>query len=164
MDRRSKIPAFLKLFIHLSINSIAILAWKGNESQVGKQTVHSMENNTNSENECFTYSEKSEKNSDALNTLQLISGKWKILIMKSIASECPKRFGELRKDMDSMAQGTLTTQLRELEQNGIISRKVYAEIPPRVEYKLTNLGITLLPIISELENWWKDYSEYTEIK
>ena len=101
---------------------------------------------------------KIRKNYDALNTLQLISGKWKILIMKSIAKSCPKRFGELRKDMDSMSQGTLTTQLRELEENGLICRKIYAEVPPKVEYKLSNLGITLLPIISELENWWQDYS------
>lgn len=60
--------------------------------------------------------------------------------------------------MDSMSQGTLTTQLRELEENGLICRKIYAEVPPKVEYKLSNLGITLLPIISELENWWQDYS------
>jgi hypothetical protein len=56
-----------------------------------------MENSTNPENECITYSEKSEKNYDALNTLQLISGKWKILIMKSIAESCPKRFGNFGK-------------------------------------------------------------------
>ena len=96
-----------------------------------------MENSTNPENECITYSEKSEK--IMINT-QLISGKWKILIMKSIAKSCPKRFGELRKDMDSMSQGTLTTQLRELEENGLICRKIYAEVPPKVEYKLSNLG------------------------
>ncbi|CAI9683343.1 helix-turn-helix transcriptional regulator [Elizabethkingia anophelis] len=135
-----------------------MIALKRYQSQVGKKTIHSMENSTNPENECITYSEKSEKNYDALNTLQLISGKWKILIMKSIAKSCPKRFGELRKDMDSMSQGTLTTQLRELEENGLICRKIYAEVPPKVEYKLSNLGITLLPIISELENWWQDYS------
>jgi len=65
--------------------------------------------------------------------------------MKSIATECPKRFGELRKAMDSMSQGTLSTQLKELEENGLICRKVYAEVPPKVEYKLSKLGITLLP-------------------
>ena len=90
------------------------------------------------------FRKKSEKIMMPSILLQLISGKWKILIMKSIAESCPKRFGELRKGHGFDVSGnTFTTQLRELEENGLICRKIYAEVPPKVEYKLSNLGITL---------------------
>ncbi|ULT29107.1 helix-turn-helix transcriptional regulator [Sphingobacterium sp. E70] len=74
-----------------------------------------------------------------------------------MARECPKRFGELRREMDDMAQTTLTVQLRELERDGILCRQIYAESPPRVEYKLSDLGKTLLPIIERLDEWWLSY-------
>lgn len=88
---------------------------------------------------------------------KIIGGKWKALIIKSISTNCPKRFGELRRDMENMAQTTLTIQLRELERDGIICRKIYAETPPRVEYKLSEVGKTLLPILDLLDDWWLDY-------
>lgn len=88
---------------------------------------------------------------------KVIGGKWKVLLIKAIAKECPKRFGELRRAMEDMAQTTLTLQLRELERDGIISRKIYAESPPRVEYKLTAMGKTLLPLLTTMEAWWHMY-------
>lgn len=96
---------------------------------------------------------------DVNGIFKIIGGKWKVLLIKSIAHECPKRFGELRREMEDMAQTTLTIQLRELENDGIICRKVYAESPPRVEYRLSDLGKSLLPIIETLDHWWHHYKE-----
>ena len=78
---------------------------------------------------------------------------WKVLLIKAIAKQCPKRFGELRREMEDLAQTTLTVQLRELERDGILCRQIYAESPPRVEYKLSELGKTLLPVIERLDEW-----------
>lgn len=90
---------------------------------------------------------------------KIIGGKWKAIIIKAIADDCPKRFGELRRDLDSIAQTTLTLQLRELERDGIICRKVYAESPPKVEYKLTEVGRSLIPVLEMLDLWWSSYKE-----
>lgn len=96
---------------------------------------------------------------DVNGIFKIIGGKWKVLLIKSIAQQCPKRFGELRRDMEDMAQTTLTTQLRELEKDGIICRKVYMESPPKVEYKLSDMGRTLLPVIDMLDEWWVEYKQ-----
>ncbi|WP_413512352.1 winged helix-turn-helix transcriptional regulator [Myroides odoratus] len=116
-----------------------------------------MKNNTNTENEPTTVEKKLEyfENNDfTQQALKTITGKWKISIIKTIAVNCPKRFGILKKNLDTIAQGTLTTVLRDLENDGLLLREVYAEIPPRVEYKLTEKGIRLLPILEELETWY----------
>lgn len=105
--------------------------------------------------------EKKIKNSesccDVNGIFKIIGGKWKVLLIKTIAQQCPKRFGELRRDMEDMAQITLTLQLRELERDGIICRQVYLESPPRVEYKLSEMGKTILPVIDMLDEWWEAY-------
>lgn len=105
--------------------------------------------------------EKKIKNSesccDVNGIFKIIGGKWKALLIKTIAQQCPKRFGELRRDLEDMAQTTLTLQLRELERDGIICRQVYMESPPRVEYKLSEMGKTLLPVIDMLDEWWDAY-------
>ncbi|MBB2950376.1 MULTISPECIES: winged helix-turn-helix transcriptional regulator [Sphingobacterium] len=105
--------------------------------------------------------EKKIKNSesccDVNGIFKIIGGKWKVLLIKTIAQQCPKRFGELRRDMEDMAQTTLTLQLRELERDGIICRQVYLESPPRVEYKLSEMGKTILPVIDMLDEWWEAY-------
>ncbi|MFZ4861572.1 winged helix-turn-helix transcriptional regulator [Sphingobacterium sp. Mn56C] len=88
---------------------------------------------------------------------KIIGGKWKAILIKNIAEGCPKRFGELRRELDNITQTSLSLQLRELERDGIICKKVYAESPPKVEYKLTQLGQSLLPIIEALDNWWQAY-------
>lgn len=85
-------------------------------------------------------------------TLRVLGGKWKILILWHIKNGI-SRFGELMKHMDGITQKMLTQDLRQLESDGIISRKVYAEIPPRVEYSLTEYGKTLDPVLEKISEW-----------
>lgn len=89
-------------------------------------------------------------------TLLLISDKWKILIIRDLISGT-KRFGELKKSVTGISQKVLTSNLRQMEANGLVNRKVYAEVPPKVEYSLTELGFSLLPVISAMEVWGTDY-------
>lgn len=91
-------------------------------------------------------------------TLSLIGNKWKVLILRDLMPGT-KRFGELKKSIGSVSQKVLTAQLRDMEANGLISRKVYAEVPPRVEYSLTNLGKSLKPILDVMKNWGEDYKK-----
>jgi DNA-binding HxlR family transcriptional regulator len=93
-------------------------------------------------------------------TLQLIGGKWKPLILFLLMEEGTKRFGEFRRSMGSITQGVLTTQLRELEQDGLISRKVYPTVPPKVEYSLTSLGHSLQPILKAMCNWGREQLDH----
>ena len=83
----------------------------------------------------------------------IISGKWKILIIWYIAVYEKQRFNELQRRLDGITQATLTRQLRELEMDGIISRKVYPEVPPKVEYALTDLGESFVPILKDMHKW-----------
>ena len=84
--------------------------------------------------------------------LDLIGGKWKSIILFRVMEET-RRFNELRKLVPSMTQRMLTNQLRELEHDGLISRKVYAQVPPKVEYSITEFGRTLEPVLIALKNW-----------
>lgn len=89
-----------------------------------------------------------------MNTLQsVLSGKWKILILWYIAINKVQRFGELIRKIDGITQSTLTKQLRELEDDGFIHREIYKEIPPKVEYTLTDLGNSFVPILTEMMLW-----------
>lgn len=83
----------------------------------------------------------------------VLSGKWKIMILWYIAEYEVQRFGELRKRLGDITQSTLTKQLRELEKDGFISRYVYQEVPPKVEYSLTDLGKSFIPVLKEMYNW-----------
>ncbi len=119
-----------------------------------------MENNTNDDHQLVIKPENDfflEDNCPMTNALNIMGGKWKLLLLTKIREECPARFGELRRRMRFITQATLTTQLRELERDGIISRKVYAEAPPKVEYKLTELGKTLIPLMDALSEWSNTY-------
>ena len=89
-------------------------------------------------------------------TLTLISDKWKVLILRDLMPGT-KRFGELKKSLGSVSQKVLTAQLREMEQSGLLVRTVYPEVPPRVEYTLTELGQSLKPILDALQNWGEAY-------
>lgn len=89
-------------------------------------------------------------------TLMLIGDKWKVLILRDLMPGT-KRFGELKKSIGSVSQKVLTAQLRDMEDKGLVKRKVYAEVPPRVEYSLTELGQSLAPILEALRNWGEDY-------
>ena len=89
-------------------------------------------------------------------TLTLISDKWKVLILRDLLPGT-KRFGELKKSIGSGPQKVLTAQLREMEATGLLTRTVYAEVPPRVEYTLTELGYSLKPILDAMWNWGEEY-------
>lgn len=96
-------------------------------------------------------------------TLNLVGNKWKVLIIRDLLSGT-KRFGELKKSISqsknqTISQNSLTLNLRELEDSGLISRKIYAQIPPKVEYTLTPLGESLKPILESLAEWGRQYKE-----
>lgn len=89
-------------------------------------------------------------------TLTLISDKWKVLILRDLLSGT-KRFGELKKSVGNVSQKVLTAQLRQMEDSGLLTRTVYPEVPPRVEYTLTDLGYSLKPILDAMWNWGTEY-------
>lgn len=94
-------------------------------------------------------------------TLTLISDKWKILIIRDL-SQGTQRFGELKKSVNGISQKVLTSNLRNLEENGLVHRKVYAQVPPKVEYSLTDLGKSLQPVLSALAVWGEAYQKATQ--
>jgi DNA-binding HxlR family transcriptional regulator len=85
-------------------------------------------------------------------TIALIGDKWKILVICTL-KDGTKRFGELQRAMEGITPKVLTRQLRDLERDGIVSRQVFPQVPPRVEYSLTSLGQSLLPILGQLHDW-----------
>lgn len=89
-------------------------------------------------------------------TLTLISDKWKVLILRDLLGGT-KRFGELRKSVGHVSPKVLTAQLRQMEDSGLLTRTVYPEVPPRVEYALTELGWSLKPILDAMLTWGRDY-------
>jgi len=97
-------------------------------------------------------------------TMQVLGGKWKLILINAIYHTSPARFGELKRSVKGITQSMLTTQLRQLEDDGVINRKIYAEIPPRVEYKLTDFGLSLSPIVQAMAEWGKEYRLKNDIK
>lgn len=91
-------------------------------------------------------------------TVQIIGSKWKLLILRNLMQR-PWRFNELRKDLDGISQKVLTDSLRSLESDGIVTRMVYPEVPPRVEYSLSELGETIRPILDAMAVWGTSYKE-----
>lgn len=91
-------------------------------------------------------------------TVQLIGSKWKLLILRNLLAR-PWRFNELRKSLDGISQKVLTDSLRTMEEDGIITRTVYPEVPPRVEYALSGLGESMRPIIAAMEDFGMDYKK-----
>ncbi len=91
-------------------------------------------------------------------TLKVIGGRWKVLILRELFGGV-KRFGELHRALHGITQKMLTQQLREMEQDGIVDRNVYLQVPPKVEYSLTPLGETLKPILDSMHEWGLKYLE-----
>ena len=94
-------------------------------------------------------------------TVALIGSKWKLLIMRNLLVR-PWRFNELKKDLEGISQNVLTDSLRSMEADGIITRTVYPEVPPRVEYALSELGESMRPIMKSMELWGLDYKKKTK--
>ena len=91
-------------------------------------------------------------------TVQIIGSKWKLLILRNLMQR-PWRFNELKKDLAGISQKVLTDSLRSMEADGIIDRTVYAEVPPRVEYALSEIGETLRPVIDAMAEWGGKYKD-----
>ena len=91
-------------------------------------------------------------------TLMLISDRWKVLILRDLL-DGTKRFGELKKSIGTVSQKVLTANLRSMERDGLVNRTVYAEVPPRVEYTLTELGYSLRPVLDAMMNWGESYKK-----
>ena len=89
-------------------------------------------------------------------TLMLISDRWKVLIIRDLL-DGTKRFGELKRSVGNVSQKVLTANLRSMEDSGLLTRKVYAEVPPRVEYTLTDTGYSLKPILDAMVTWGTEY-------
>ncbi|WP_338972056.1 helix-turn-helix transcriptional regulator [Fusobacterium nucleatum] len=92
-------------------------------------------------------------------TLLLISNKWKVLIIRDLL-DGTKRFSELKKSINNISQKVLTSNLREMEENDLLTRKVYPEVPPRVEYTLTDIGYSLKTLLDDMDKWGTWYREY----
>lgn len=91
-------------------------------------------------------------------TVSLIGSKWKLLIMRNLLVR-PWRFNELKKSLDGISQKVLTDSLRSMEEDGIIIRTVYPEVPPRVEYALSEVGESMRPILTAMQEWGTNYKE-----
>ena len=91
-------------------------------------------------------------------TVQLIGSKWKLLIIRNLRMR-PWRFNELKKDLDGISQKVLTDSLRSMEEDGLITRTVYPEVPPRVEYALSELGQSMSPILDAMQQWGTNYKK-----
>ncbi|MFG6319170.1 MAG: helix-turn-helix transcriptional regulator [Clostridia bacterium] len=89
-------------------------------------------------------------------TMSLIGDKWKILIIRDLLTGT-KRFGELKKSLSGISQKVLTNNLRQMESSGLILRKVYAEVPPKVEYSISDTGLSLKPILDSMVEWGNEY-------
>jgi DNA-binding HxlR family transcriptional regulator len=129
--------------------------------QVGHLKCVGMKKNTNIDNQEVKDEKKivfDEKSCPVTATMQVLGGKWKVILINAIYHTSPARFGELKRSVKGVTQSMLTQQLRGLEDDGLISRKIYAEIPPRVEYTLTEFGLTLSPIFQSMANWGIEYS------
>ena len=113
-----------------------------------------IDNESNEVKKTFIFDEN---NCPVTATMKVLGGKWKPILINAIYFTSPARFGELKRSVVGITQSMLTQQLRELEEDGIISRKVYAEIPPKVEYTLTEFGLTLSPVILTMAKWGEEF-------
>ena len=95
-------------------------------------------------------------------TLTLLNSKWKFIIIRELLTGT-KRFLELKKAVGSITQKVLTKNLREMEEKGLVERKIYTQTPPKVEYTLTDVGYSLMPVLNAMAGWGTDYKEYRKL-
>ena len=95
-------------------------------------------------------------------TLKLIGDKWKALIIRDLLTGT-KRFSELKKSVKGISQKVLTSNLRSLAKDGLVKREVFPEVPPRVEYTLTDVGYSLMPVLNAMAGWGTDYKEFRKL-
>lgn len=107
---------------------------------------------------------KSKKVCPVQYSLDILSGKWKLPILHALHKVSPKRFKELEREIAGITPTMLTTQLRDLEKHGLISREVFATVPPTVEYRTTELGQTLKPLIYEIKKWGVQHMRRVEVE
>ena len=96
-------------------------------------------------------------------TLQLIGNKWKMLILRDLLTGT-KRFGELKKSVTGITQKVITSNLRDMESSGLLTREVFPEVPPRVEYTLTDTGYSLEPILDSMYSWGENYKRNLDVQ
>jgi len=112
-----------------------------------------MANNSIAVNQHFKMKNKSKIICPVQHSLNILGGKWKLPILHALHKSSPKRFKELEREIEGITPTMLTTQLRDLEKEKIISRQIFATVPPTVEYSLTELGQTIKPLIYEIKKW-----------
>jgi DNA-binding HxlR family transcriptional regulator len=95
-------------------------------------------------------------------TTMMLGCKWRILIIRELLTGT-KRFNELKKSVKGITQKVLTAKLRQMEDLGLLERKIYPQNPPKVEYSLTDVGYTLAPVIDSMKSWGKDFKKYTKL-
>lgn len=95
-------------------------------------------------------------------TFNLIGDKWKVLIIRDLLNGS-KRFGELKKTVEGISQKVLTTNLRSMENDGLVVRKVFPQVPPRVEYTLSDVGYSLAPVLNAMASWGTDYKTFIKL-
>jgi DNA-binding HxlR family transcriptional regulator len=108
---------------------------------------------SNDVNQCIKMKNKSKVICPVQHSLNILGGKWKLPILHALRKGSPKRFKELEREIEGVTPTMLTTQLRDLEKEKIISRQIFATVPPTVEYRLTELGQTIKPLIYEIKKW-----------
>ncbi|MDD3312071.1 helix-turn-helix domain-containing protein [Pseudodesulfovibrio sp.] len=97
-------------------------------------------------------------------TLQVIGGKWKPIILYRLSRDGAVRFSEIKRSIPNITQKMLTQQLRELESDGVVHREVYPQVPPKVEYSLTEMGRSIMPVIDALCCWGREYEAWAETR
>ncbi len=129
--------------------------------KVVRKTLDSMKNHTIDDNQTIKFLSKSNNFCPVHATMDVFAGKWKMLILWNLQKEI-KRFGQLKNSIPGITQAVLSKQLQDLVNDKIVHREIYAEIPPKVEYSLTAVGQSLIPVISMMEKWGVQYIKSIE--